>query len=132
MRDIKMIILHCSASDNPEHDNVEVIRDWHMNGNGWSDIGYHFFIRSTGLLEMGRGVALKGAHTFNFNGDSIGICLSGNTKFGEKQIDSCVDFVKLLCVVFNLDKSAVYGHYEFTDKKTCPNIDMDWFREKLN
>ena len=41
-REIDRIFLHCSATNIPSHDDVEVIRRWHKN-QGWSDIGYHFF-----------------------------------------------------------------------------------------
>ena len=52
-RAVDRVFLHCSASDRLEHDDIEVIRDWHVNGNGWSDVGYHFFIRKDGTVEDG-------------------------------------------------------------------------------
>ena len=44
MRTLKRIIVHHSASDNPNHDDIEVIRNWHVNENGWADVGYHFLL----------------------------------------------------------------------------------------
>jgi hypothetical protein len=32
---------------------------------------------------------------------------------------------------FGIDKANVVGHYELDKDKTCPNIDMDWFRSTL-
>ncbi|HRM59675.1 MAG TPA: N-acetylmuramoyl-L-alanine amidase, partial [Megamonas funiformis] len=46
--------------------------------NGWSGIGYHMFIRKSGLIETGRPLEDIGAHTYQHNNSSIGICLSGN------------------------------------------------------
>lgn len=131
-RDIKMIVLHCSASDHGHHDDIEIIRDWHMNGNGWNDVGYHFFIKNNSQLQLGRGIEIIGAHTKGHNKNSIAICLSGNRKFSTGQIGRAVNLINVLLEVYELDKSCVVGHYELTDKKTCPNIDMDWFRNKLD
>ena len=52
-RDVDRVFLHCSASPNPEHGDVEVIRAWHRQ-RGWSDIGYHYFIPFDGELQIGR------------------------------------------------------------------------------
>lgn len=35
MRNINKIIIHCSDTDNPKHNNIEVIRGWHINDNKW-------------------------------------------------------------------------------------------------
>ncbi len=41
-RPVDRVFIHCSASDRPEHDDVEIIRKWHTDppphGRGWSDI----------------------------------------------------------------------------------------------
>jgi len=39
MRDINLIVIHCSATPEGKHFSTETIRDWHVNGNKWSDIG---------------------------------------------------------------------------------------------
>ena len=44
-RHVDRVFLHCSASDDPDHDDIATIRSWHVDGNGWSDVGYHYFIR---------------------------------------------------------------------------------------
>ncbi len=44
MRYINKIIIHCSATPEGRNFTVDEIRDWHVNGNGWSDIGYHYVI----------------------------------------------------------------------------------------
>ncbi len=131
-RKIEMIVLHCSASSNPKHDDIEVIRDWHINGNGWNDVGYHFFIKRNSQLQLGRDLEIIGAHAKGYNKNSVGVCLSGINHFTTGQIGRAVNLINVLLEVHELDKSCVVGHYELTDKKTCPNIDMDWFRDKLD
>src|SRR5690554_2206478 len=77
MRKIRKIIIH--AADTPPNMDigVEEIRDWHVNGNGWRDIGYHYVIRRDGTVERGRSEEVAGAHVYGHNSDSIGICLVG-------------------------------------------------------
>ena len=62
MREIKEIIIHCSATPLGKDFSAEVIRDWHVKGNGWDDIGYHFIVRLDGTIEYGRMVDKQGAH----------------------------------------------------------------------
>jgi hypothetical protein len=58
MRDLKRIILHCSATPEGREVSVETIRGWHSDpppqGRGWSDIGYHYVIHLDGKTEIGR------------------------------------------------------------------------------
>ena len=58
--------------------SVERIHEIHVNSNGWSGIGYHFFIRRNGQIFRGRPINMVGAHAGGHNGDSIGICYEGN------------------------------------------------------
>ena len=76
MRDIKKIIIHCSATSAEMDIGAKEIAQWHKD-RGWSDIGYHFVIRRDGTIEHGRPVERPGAHARHHNNDSIGICLVG-------------------------------------------------------
>ena len=49
MRPISKIIVHCSATPRNKDFTAEDIRDWHVKGNGWDDIGYHYVVRLDGL-----------------------------------------------------------------------------------
>jgi len=107
------------------------IRDWHVNGNGWSDIGYHWVIRRDGTIEAGRPEEKSGAHVKGHNSDSIGIVWVGTNKIEDKQLDALVTKVKELCCRFKVNNKDVYGHYELYSGKTCPNLKMDDFRKSL-
>ena len=48
MRKINKFIVHCSATREGQDVTVETIRKWHVEGRGWSDIGYHFYIDING------------------------------------------------------------------------------------
>ena len=52
MRKIDKIILHCSGTPELKDFDVEDIRDWHVNGNNWSDVGYHFIIKLDILIDI--------------------------------------------------------------------------------
>ena len=45
MRPIKKVIIHCSATKPSMDIGAETIRRWHVDGNNWADIGYHFVVR---------------------------------------------------------------------------------------
>lgn len=53
------------------------IDQWHK-GNGWSGIGYHFFVRKDGSIYRGRPLDTIGAHVQGKNAVSVGICAEGD------------------------------------------------------
>lgn len=75
-RDVERVFLHCSASDRPAHDDVAVMREWHL-ARGWSDVGYHFFIKKDGEVQDGRGLEVTPAAQAGHNAGTIAICLHG-------------------------------------------------------
>jgi len=77
MRDINLIVIHCSATKEGQDFDVDDIREWHMNGRNFKDIGYHFVIRLDGRIERGRPWDVPGAHAKGYNNNSIGICYVG-------------------------------------------------------
>lgn len=139
MRRINKIIIHCSASDDPGHDNLEAIKDLHTsplskvlkwgkyttNGRGWSDVGYHFFISKNGVLFNGRPENITGAHVRGHNRDSIGICLSGERDLPSAEQGKTLEQIcKDLCKRYSLSKMDIIGHKDLDNKKTCPNFDV--------
>jgi hypothetical protein len=95
---ITKLIVHHSDTDNGDPNpaaTVRAILDFHVNGNGWDDIGYNFLIDEAGRIYEGRwarsyadgevhngedvhGLGVVGAHALNANGGSVGVCLLGN------------------------------------------------------
>ena len=129
MRKIDKIIVHCSGTPELKDFDVEDIRDWHVNGNNWSDVGYHFIIKLDGTIQDGRPIKKIGAHVKGKNRSSIGICYIGGMNRDmtnwedtrtKKQKES------LLLLINDLKKrfpnTIVYGHKDFTNKKLCPSF----------
>ncbi len=69
----KYIILHHRGGDG----DVESIHRLHLK-NGYSGIGYHFYVRKDGQIFQGRPKETVGAHCLNNNYNSVGICFEGN------------------------------------------------------
>ena len=125
MRLLQRIIVHCSDSDIPEHDNIETIERWHR-ARGFEKVGYHFFIRKDGEIQKGREVEEIGAHCTGFNSDSIAICLSGRKEFRYYQFLTLHHLIAKL-IAEHGSIIEIHGHRFYTNKKTCPNFDVDAF-----
>lgn len=128
-RKIKEIILHCSATEEGKDFRADDVKDWHLK-RGFSDIGYHVIIDINGHIEYGRDIKIAGAHCTGHNQNSIGICYIGGLKDGkpkdtrtEEQKNSISAVVDYLLGVYDLPKSAVHGHNEFSSK-ACPCFDV--------
>jgi peptidoglycan recognition protein len=57
---------------------VQGFQDYHMDSNGWSDIGYNFLVGGDGNIYEGRGWERVGAHAPGYNSNSMGICFIGS------------------------------------------------------
>lgn len=129
MRQIDKIIVHCSATREGENFPVEEIRRWHVEGRGWSDIGYHFYIDLHGDIYKGRDIARIGAHCKSNNRSSIGICYCGGVESdGKTPKDTRTEAQKeaLMCVLRTLKamfpSAAIHSHRDFA-RKACPSFD---------
>ncbi len=78
---VSHLIVHHSAGTNEAGDWAAVVRaiwDLHVNGNGWSDIGYNYLIDPDGIVYEGRGNDILGAHFCGANTNTMGVCMLGN------------------------------------------------------
>lgn len=76
MRRIDLIVVHCSATPEGRVVTAADINRMHKQ-RGFARIGYHFFVRLDGTVEVGRPVEQIGAHVAGTNARSIGICYAG-------------------------------------------------------
>jgi len=114
---------------------VDEIRRWHVNGNGWSDIGYHYVIDRDGTVAKGRPLAKTGAHTRGRNRDTVGVCLIGghgsastddfSDNFTPEQDEALRHLLTSLMQTYNTI-SKVSGHNQYA-AKACPGFSVpEW------
>jgi len=137
------IVIHCSDSS---FGDVLTIDDWHKQRK-WSGIGYHFvitngkqkkdseYLRSTdGQICPARAVDKSGAHSGSpYNQTHIGICLVGINSFTQHQKTALQMLIKDLVYKHNIEIDNIIGHYQCStaNGKTCPNFDVDQFKNSI-
>lgn len=97
------IILHHAESSNC---TVEDIDNWHKK-NGWTCIGYHFFVKKDGTIYRGRQENSVGAHAGGANSNSIGICFEGRyetEQMPDIQVEAGKELVAYLKNKYNISK----------------------------
>jgi peptidoglycan hydrolase-like protein with peptidoglycan-binding domain len=125
-------VVHHSGADDDQ--TVKEIQRYHMDSNGWSDIGYNFLVDKKGRIYEGRGWLGIGAHVAGHNTATIGVCVIGDYR-------SELPSTKALQAVAWLLKEAerrkgrdlsIFGHRDL-GSTACPGGDLyGWVRSKLD
>ena len=126
-RNIKEIIVHCTATPEGRVETVESIRNMHKS-QGWSDIGYHYLIYLDGSIHVGRDVNIIGSHCVGHNTYSIGVCYVGGVDKmmqpkdtrTQAQKKALIDVLKKLKTMYQ--KAKIVGHRDYSSK-ACPSFD---------
>jgi len=152
------IVWHHSATKDGVTSNWPAIKRYHVEHNGWTDIGYNMGVEYVqdrdGLkprLMMGRSLEHSGAHTYfvagdqkisQYNKEYIGLCAVGNfdvVKPPSEIWEMCLSLTRALQMKYGISKDNVLGHREtyvehgIEPLKTCPGAlwSMNNFREAL-
>jgi len=78
---VSHLVVHHSAGSNTSPNWAATVRsiwDYHVNTQGWADIGYNYLIDPDGVIYEGRGNNVRGAHFSCMNTGSLGVCLLGD------------------------------------------------------
>lgn len=124
-----IVIHHAGFPDADKDSSTEEIHKFHQETNGWAGIGYHFVIRKDGTIEQGRKLNAVGAHAYQHNKNSVGICVSGNfeiSKPNRAQMDSLKLLTAWLCQKYKLNpmkKGVIVGHRDLNDT-ACPGNNL--------
>lgn len=136
MRKIERIIVHCSATPEGANIKTDTIRRWHVKGNKWKDIGYHYVVELDGKVGKGREEKTTGAHTKGKNSTSIGVCYVGGLD-QEKRPKDTLRGVQLgsmeqllMDLLTRYPDATLHGHNEFASK-ACPSFDVQDKFQKL-
>lgn len=135
-QDFHTLTVHM-ADTYPDMDiGAEEIRDWHVNENGWSDIGYHLVIRRNGQWEWGRPLERQGAHVLGHNAGNIGICLVGGKSADDKPFFNFThdQMVSLWAAIHYFrgfyGDLKLRGHRDLDPSRKCPGFDVRMLFEK--
>lgn len=144
-----IVIHHSISPDHPDLMNMEAIRKWHKEINGWSDIGYSHVLEEIGghwevLLGRIPWDTLAHCPQGGMNKIAYAICCVGNF---DVEVPSVGMLAKLKTVCLALMKQDgipvenVLGHWEaqaaggvpIAERKSCPgrHFNMARFRESL-
>lgn len=97
------IILHHADASNCTAEDID---RWHKK-NGWTCIGYHFFVKKDGTIYRGRQENSVGAHAGGANSNSIGICFEGRyetEQMPDIQVEAGKELVAYLKNKYNISK----------------------------
>lgn len=128
-----LIVFHCSDTEDGPGNDVEAIRKYHIERNGWADIGYHFVIEKRNnvyVMVPGREPQAIGAHAVGYNHNSIGVCIVGKYDMNvpDSAFSAAVQGLAHVCWTYGLPAGAIRGHRELPEhatKKTCPGLAWD-------
>ncbi|CAD7092418.1 unnamed protein product [Hermetia illucens] len=99
------------------------MQNYHMNSNGWADIGYSFAIGGDGNTYEGRGYNVVGAHAPGYNSQSIGLLLIGDFRKANapaKMITAAKNFISSAVSAGKLSSSyKLIGHRQAVSTD-CP------------
>ena len=129
LKEVKYLVVHCTATKLSQRVSVEDIDRWHK-AQGWSGIGYHWYVDRDGHIFPGRSEREAGAHVIGYNHCSIGICYEGGLDEQGNSADTRTPAQKaaLLFIIKDLKQSypnaIVLGHRDFPGvHKDCPCFD---------
>lgn len=138
----KFAIHHSAGSAAGNAESVREIQRMHMDDNGWSDCGYHFFVARNGTCYEGRELKFQGAHVEGNNKGNIGICFLGcfdsnQDNFVEptsQMIEKAGELIGILADRFSIDCSnkTIKGHKEHSNAGTlCPGDRVLALKDKI-
>lgn len=126
-QDVKLIIIHCSATKVTRPFSVESLI---ATGNArFGQPSYHYYIRMDGEIVPTLPENIRGAHARHYNHCSIGVCYEGGYDAKGRAADTRTEAQKKSMLELLKDLREEYtdariiGHYELPHvAKTCPNF----------
>ena len=133
MRQITLIVIHCSAVRPNQRSSAKDIDKWHKE-RGFNGIGYHYVIRRDGTIELGRPEWMIGAHCHvagqNHNKYSIGVCYEGGLDIRGQPADTRTEAQRLTMrrlleeLHERYPRAMIVGHHDLYPPKPCPCFDV--------
>ena len=128
MRQIDLIVIHCSATRCNQPFPVKALIRCHRDRFGFT--GYHYYITRDGTTYQTRHEQLVGAHAKGYNQHSLGVCYEGGLDERGNPADTRTPAQKqaLLKLLQRLKtehpQARILGHRDLPGvKKACPCFD---------
>ncbi|RLE19212.1 MAG: hypothetical protein DRJ65_20530, partial [Acidobacteria bacterium] len=107
---------------------MRFIQDFHQNGRGWQDIGYHYCMDDAGRIYEGVPPDFRGTHTGGANTGNIGISLFGNYDIAgeyptQESLESLVAVWSWLAFDYGVNPDMLLGHRDYTST-ACPGANL--------
>ncbi len=136
MREVKYIVIHCSATKEGVNVSAATIDTWHKR-RGWNGIGYHYVIGIDGKIEAGRPVNTMGAHVGGGgNRASIGIAYIGGVDANLKAKDTRTEaqkksLIKIIEILKNIyPQASIHGHRDYSVDKDGDGVEPHEFMKQ--
>ena len=114
-----LVLHHIEASRPGQTIPVTDLHQWHLN-NGWTGIGYHFYITKDGRIYRGRPEEAIGAHAQGRNTNTLGIAVEGKYQIEDMPEIQRASVIKLGQYLRQKYKiSEVLGHRD-VNSTDCP------------
>ena len=127
MRDVKYLVLHCTAG--PATQTTKAIKDYWKNNLGWKSVGYHYLINADGTIEQLAQESEITNGVAGFNSVTVHISYKGGVDATNKPKDTRTpqqkeSILKLLKELRKrYPKAIIQGHKDFGAKKACPSFE---------
>ncbi len=135
MRNIKYIVIHCTAT--PSNTTIESIKRYWKNVRGWGDtVGYHYIIKRNGEIIKLLDESNNSNGVYAHNSECINIAYIGGIDKDGKPTDNRtpqqkqVMFDKIVQLTDKYKGVQAIGHRDFPNvHKACPCFDVkDWLK----
>lgn len=136
-RDVKDVVIHCSATREGQNVSAETIEKWHLK-RGFDEIGYNIVIDLDCNIIMCRDWNKIPAHVKGNNSKTLGICLIGGLDKNGKPKDTFNKTHQKL-VLYEVLSTIMINHFNRTAKKIgvkghrdySPDLDGDGIIESF-
>jgi hypothetical protein len=138
MANLKLLVIHCTDTPAFREVSAAEIRDWHLKGNGWRQVGYTDMIHVNGGVErlvenneddvVDSWEVTNGARGHNQHARHI-VYVGG--KGGDTRTAAQKNALKMYVLDFVKKHPGikVCGHSQLDSGKTCPSFDVpNWLR----
>lgn len=127
--DVKLLVVHHTAlrvtGDNRSPiERMRALYEYHANGRGWGDVGYHYIVDEQGGIYEGRsgGESVVGGHVYCGNVGTVGVALMGNFETEQptqQQIQSLQWLLDHLADAYHIDLNT---NVVFKGKQSPPIV----------